>query len=343
MEKDLSKDQMAKIRNFEKGFISTHLINMGAKLGIFDALNEARDGMTIPNLALKLGLHEPYVKVWCQTAYHFEILDCDDNGRFKFQPSLDEILGNKSHVKNYLGNIALTVDLLGKFFEEYPDYFREGKTLGNPYTAEVSKAVSETTKNIYLAFFFIIFPKNDYLTKMLERGIKFLDIGCGGGTLIIQLAQAFKNSTFVGVDPDPYGIEEAENMISKLKLEKQVSVKNIGGGDLPYNNEFDMASMVVTLHEIYPDIRMKVVEKAYQALKNGGKLLILDFPYPSRIEDFRNPTHDHAIIEQFFEMCSGFIHISLSEQNEMLTKVGFKDIQRMPVGKGMFELITAVK
>jgi len=343
VEKDLSKDQMAKIRNFEKGFIATHLINMGAKLGLFDALNEAKEGMTIPNLASKLGLHEPYLKIWCQTAYHFEILDCDDNNRFKLQPSLDEILGDKSHFKNYLGNIALAVDILGKFFEEYPEYFRTGKILENTYTPEVSKAVSQTTKNIYLAFFFMIFPKNDHLKQMLERGIRFLDIGCGRGGLIIQLAKAFRNSTFVGVDLDSYGIEEAEKMISELGLEERVSVKNIGGRDLPYNNEFDMASMVVTLHEIHPDIRMKVVEKVYQTLKSDGQLLILDFPYPDKLEDFRNPAHDHAILEQFFEICSGFIHISMVEQNEMLTKVGFKSIKRMPIGKGMFELITATK
>ncbi len=342
MEKDLSKDQMAKIRNFEKGFIAIHLIDMGAKLGLFDTLNESKEGMTTPNLALKLGLYEPYLKIWCQTAYHFEILDCDDNGRFKLQPALDEILGVKSHVKNYLGNIALTVGV-GRFFEEYPEYFREGKILENPYTAEVSKAVSETTKNIYLAFFFMILPKNDYLTKMFERGIKFLDIGCGNGALIIRLAQAFKNSTFVGVDPDSYGIGEAERTISELGLEKQVSVKNISGGDLPYENEFDMASMVVTLHEVHPNIRMKVVEKVYQALKNDGKLLILDFPYPNKLEDFRNPIHDFAILDQFFEICAGFVHLNMVEQNEMLTKGGFKDIQRMPIGRGMFELITAVK
>jgi ubiquinone/menaquinone biosynthesis C-methylase UbiE len=242
-----------------------------------------------------------------------------------------------------LGNITLTVDFLGKFFEEYPEYFRAGKIAEKPYTPELSKAVSQTTKNIYLAFFFMIFPKNEHLTKMLEHGIKFLDIGCGSGSLIIKLAQAFKNSTFVGVDPDPYGIEEAGNIISEVKLGKQVSVKNIGGGDLPYNNEFDIASMVVTLHEILPEIRLKVVEKVYQALKSDGKLLILDFPYPDKLQEFRNPMHDFAILDQFFEVCGGFVHLNMVEQNEMLTKVGFKDIQRMPIGKGMFELITAVK
>ena len=337
------RSQWAKIRNFQRGFFATHLINIGAKLGVFEALYGAKEGMTIPDLASKLELHEPYLKIWCQTAYYFEILDCDDQGRFRLQPFLDEILGDKSHFRNWLSNIALSVDFRGKFFEEYPECFRTGRTLETPYTPEFSKAVFETTKNIYSTFLFSIFPKNDHLKQMLERGIRFLDIGCGRGNLIVQLARTFENSIFVGVDPDTYGIEEAKNTISQLGLEKRVSVENIGGEDLPYSDEFDLASMVLTLHEIPPDVRVKVVEKAYRALKSGGQLLILDFPYPSKLEDFRNPMYDYGILDQFYEAVTGAVHLNVHEQNEMLTKVGFKNIQRMAIGRGMLEFITATK
>jgi len=197
MEEISVKGQWAKIRNFEKGFFATHLINIGAKLGIFEALYEAKEWMTIPDLASKLGLHEPYLKVWCQTAYHFEILDCDSQGRFRLQPFLDEILGDKSHYRNYLANITMSVDFIGKGFEEAPDYFRTGRTLETPYTNEFSKVAYETTKNIHLLFLFSIFPKNEHLNQMLERGIRFLDIGCGRGDLIIQLALNFQNRVWL--------------------------------------------------------------------------------------------------------------------------------------------------
>ncbi len=117
----------------------------------------------------------------------------------------------------------------------------------------------------------------------------------------------------------------------------------MGGEVLPYSDEFDVASMVVTLHEIPPDVRVKVVEKAYRALKSGGKLLILDFPYPSKLEDFRNPMYDYGILDQSYEAVTGVIHLNMHEQNEMLTKVGFKNIQRMAIGRGMFEFITTMK
>lgn len=157
------------------------------------------------------------------------------------------------------------------------------------------------------------------------------------------MAQSFVNSSFVGVNTDIYGIEAGKAAISHLGLEERVSVKHMGGEDLPYKDEFDMVSMVVTLHEILPSVREKAVEKAYQALKPGEYLLILDFPYPTKLEDFRNPIYDFGILDQFYEVCIGMVYLSTHEQQEKLTKAGFKDIQRMPIGKGLFELVAATK
>ncbi len=344
MEEVSGKTQMAKIRGFEKGFMATHLINVGAKVGVFEKLNEAKEeGLKVSDLANELGLYEPYLKFWCQTAYHFEILDCDDQGRFKLQPFLDEILGDKNHFRNYLANIAIDVDIVGKAMVDAPDYFRTGKIMESYHEPEMSKTVYEGTKNIYLAFLFMIFPKKEHLKQMLDGGIKFLDIGCGNGTLIVQFAQAFANSKFVGVNPDIHGIEAAKATISHLGLEDRVNLEHMGAENLPYKDEFDMACMVVTLHEIPPDVREKVVAKTYQALKSDGYLMILDFPYPSKLEDFRNPMYGYGILDQFYETCMGTVHLTTQQQQEMLTKAGFKDIKREPIGKGMFEFVTATK
>ena len=104
-----------------------------------------------------------------------------------------------------------------------------------------------------------------------------------------------------------------------------------------------MTRYVVTLHEISANVRESVVEKAYQALKSGGYIMILDFPYPSNLKDFRNPVYKYAILDQFYETTIGTVHLNNEEQNELLARAGFKDIQRMPIGKGMFDFITATK
>ena len=171
-------------------------------------------------------------------------------------------------------------------------------------------------------------PEDDPIKQMLNQGARFLDIGCGAGGLIIQLAQSFENSRFVGVDPVPHGVETGKRTISKLGLEDRVSLEHLGGEEITYNDEFDIVGMVITFHEILPGVRVQVVEKAYQALKKDGKLFLIDFSYPEKIEDFKNPLYERGVIDQFDETLLGVIHLNVHEQNEMFTKVGFKNIQR---------------
>jgi ubiquinone/menaquinone biosynthesis C-methylase UbiE len=343
MEAVNEKSQMEKIRNYEKGFMAVHLINLGDKLEIFRALNENKNGLTVRSMADMLGLHEPYLRVWCQSAYHFEILDADDQGLFRLQPFLNEILADKSHFRNYLANISVDADLIGPGFLQCVQSFRNASRLEMFSSAEISEKAYNTTKNIPLAFIFMIFPKHEQLKQKLESGIRFLDVGCGNGSFMIQLAQTFTNSTFVGIGPDAYGIQSARKSIGELKMEERVSVGHMGAENLTYDNEFDMASMVVTLHEIQPTVREDAIKRVYNAIKKGGHLLVLDFPYPRKLEDFRNPLYNYGILDQLYEMCAGTMHLDNDQQNEMLARAGFKNIQRMPIGKGMFDFILAEK
>ena len=108
-------------------------------------------------------------------------------------------------------------------------------------------------------------------------------------------------------------------------------------------SQHDAACMVATLHEILPSERVRSLEKTYRAVKSGGCILILDFPYPERLEDFRDPRYSIGIIEQYFEAPSGVVLLGAAEQNAVLEQAGFKDIQRDDINNGMFDFIMAVK
>lgn len=343
MEEVTAKNQTEKVRRFEKGFMAIHLIHLGDKMGIMEVLNKNKEGSTVAELAAQLHLHEPGLHTWCRTAYHFEILNCDDQGRFTLQPFLDEILGDRNHFRNYLATIAMDVELIGKSMDEAAHFFRTGEVIKGYVDPEMSRMAYAMTKNIYLVFLFMILPKNESLKKLLDDGVRLLDIGCGDGSLIVQLAQSFPQSRFVGINPDRHGIETAFAVIDKLGLGNRVTVEHKGGEALADKDAFDLISMVVTLHEIMPKIRKTVMEKAYQALKPGGTLLILDFPFPATIEDFRNPIYDYGILDQFYEICIGTAHLNVDEQNDLILQVGFNNINRQAIGKGMFDFITASK
>ena len=177
---------------------------------------------------------------------------------------------------------------------------------------------------------FSLLPKDVRIKRKLKQGIKFLDIGCGRGGLILKLAQEYQNSSFTGIDPIPFGIEAAKKEISKLGLDARVKAECLGCQELPYKDEFDIALILITLHEISPKVREKGLEKINQALKNDGILVIIDFSYPEleRIEDFKNPKYERGILDQFRETCTGSVLLSANGQNELLRKAGFNTIKR---------------
>jgi SAM-dependent methyltransferase len=339
--------QIAKIRNFERGHRAAQVLNTGFRAGILTALAESPEGMTVPELALTLMLYAPFVKIWCQTAYHFDLLDGDETGRFKIQPYLEEVLGldrpfEELSTLKEKGERSLKPPTISD--DPYLSFMRTGRFPGPLRTAVSSFAVSKATKSISTVFFSMIFPIHPELERKMRAGCSLLDIGCGSGQLLLDLAGRFPGSRFFGADPDPYGIEKAEEAIIDFGLEDRVQVENRGGEEIDFPNEFDLALLVLTLHEILPEVRQEALIRINRALKKGGRLIILDYPYPGRLQDFRNPRYEYGIIEQYFEALSGIVHISAEDQETLLSAAGFETIKRTAVGEGgLLDLILAGK
>src|SRR4029434_3679873 len=88
---DVTADsQLAKLFAWRRGFNAMHLIDLGVRLGLFKAFADTPD-VTAGHVADRLGLHAPYVDVWCTTAYSFELLDADEERRFRLAPFVIEI------------------------------------------------------------------------------------------------------------------------------------------------------------------------------------------------------------------------------------------------------------
>jgi ubiquinone/menaquinone biosynthesis C-methylase UbiE len=328
------ESQEYKIRGFERGYRAVYVINIGLQFGLFRALCADSQGLTAKNLADRLSLYEPYLEIWLQTAYHFELLDCDSRGRFRLQPYLAEILGID------MGLEPVIQDAGSSFLARY---ILTGVPARHHRSPEESLATSRATQTVYMVFLSYILEKYDTLKQIMNKGIRFIDIGCGSGNLMIELALAFPNSSFKGIDADLHGLDRAESTANTLGIHERVSFEDLSAEELDCHEEFDVACMVAALHEIQPADRPLSLKNIHRALKSGGRLIILDFPYPEKLEEFRDQRYDIGIIEQFFEAPGGIVHLWASEQNRLLKQAGFKDIQRSDLNKGMFDLIVAIK
>ena len=336
------ESQQQKIAGYLEGYYVTHLIEIGNELGIFQAIWEETDGVTISRLASKLSLHEPYLKIWCQTAYYKEILDIDGNGLVKLAPYFDTLLADSSGMAFIANRIKMAIKVHADRLRESPPYYYSGG-YETEYSSDRSDIVAAATRSPHRAFvsFLSALAEEDRLKSKLSQPFRYLDIGCGQGSFLIQMAKTFPKGRYFGIDPIKHGIEAGRREILENHLDHIITLESGAAESMNFLDEFDIVGMVVTFHEIMSDARRKVMEQAYQSLKSSGLLLIVDFAYPSEIGDFRNKAFGPGIMDQFFETTLGVRHLCAEEQEAMFTEAGFKDFNRVSV-KGI-DFFTAGK
>ncbi len=124
--------------------------------------------------------------------------------------------------------------------------------------------------------------RNDYLRNAqsqvisllnLQPGLHFLDIGCGTGWAVGQIAKLVNDQgLFYGVDLSPKMIEKAKSNFSGRDhlFFAQANVESI-----PLDSNFFDSIICTNSFHHYPNPR-KALGEMYRLLKSGGKVYILD-------------------------------------------------------------------
>lgn len=147
--------------------------------------------------------------------------------------------------------------------------------LDNP---EVAKAFEKMT-NI-LPFRLL---RKKVLTKLKDFNPKgtLVDIGCGSGNLIIQIAESYPDLNLIGIDISSEILEFAKKRALDRSLGKRIEFKIGNVEKLPFSNEsIDFIISTFSLHHwVNP---LKGFNEIHRVLKKDCTLLIFDFRRDSR-------------------------------------------------------------
>ncbi len=165
----------------------------------------------------------------------------------------------------------------------YPDYFRRNfhwQTDG--YFSERSAAVYD----IGVEFLFlgtadvmrrqIVPPVTRYLRARPKSAgsARILDVACGTGSALNQLAAAHPDEKYWGLDLSPYYLHHAGRRLAQVK---NLSLVNENAERMPLADaSFDVVTSVFLFHELPERARKNVLAEMRRVLKPGGLLVIED-------------------------------------------------------------------
>ncbi len=333
--------QVARIFEWRRGFNAIHLIDVGVRVGLFKALAEA-PGATGTELAQRLALHAPFVETWCKTAYGMQLLDADEALRYRLAPYFDSILANPTHPRYLGGYVRLGTEVAAADFQRCVQALRTGEVM--PFQGrgeDFAQAIAESTWGLQVVTAKKILPGLDELAQRLEAGGTILEVGCGTGNLLVQLAKTFPTACCIGVDIDEESLALARQRLEKAGIADRAQARQGTVGQAVTPASVDAVAMVEVLHEIAPHIRPSVIQESAAALKPGGWMVIVDETYPSTLEEMRKPEFRFPLMTGFEEMVWGNVLPTREEQEKLLRDAGLTGrIDRSIIGEGFTVLTT---
>ncbi|HME72200.1 MAG TPA: methyltransferase domain-containing protein [Myxococcota bacterium] len=121
--------------------------------------------------------------------------------------------------------------------------------------------------------------------ELIERAAiqpaqRMLEIGCGTGSLVVQLKQMHPDADVVGLDPDPRGLARARRKAARAGVD--IAFDECFADALPYPDaSFDRVFSSFMFHHLERAVKEKTLREVRRVLKASGSLHLLDFGGPT--------------------------------------------------------------
>ena len=209
---ELDRDRLETFLKFIGGQVAAGfncaLSGLGDQLGLYRALADI--GPTSSDeLAAHTGLHERWLREWLRHQACVGQVEYAD-GRFGLSPEAAIVLADDNHpffFASGFGAVTATYPAMPRL----PEAFRTG--LGLAYDEHgAACACGIERMSAYMQRRELVpklLPEVDGVVAKLEQGAAVADVGCGSGTALIAMAEAFPNSTFTGYDTSRHALARA--------------------------------------------------------------------------------------------------------------------------------------
>ena len=265
------------------GFYRAWLVYLGLELGFVRALREAgAEGLTVADLATTTGARPGPTEVWAWAADAHGLARYEE-GRLAIEPEIAAILLDEQ-LPEFLGGQFTHAVVASMDWERMPDFFRTER----PFRERPDRyrtAIERLTVQDVAVFFQEVLAALPQLVADLARGGRAVDVHCGGGRWLIAMARRFPALELLGIEFEPDSVERARANVAAAGLDGRIRIEEADVDRPGKAGQFDLAYFQYALHSL-PD-PPRALAAAWEALRGGGRLLVLDWPLPSTVDEFR--------------------------------------------------------
>lgn len=266
----------------KQGEVMSAVVHLGMRLGLFDAL-AGNDGATSDDLAAETGLHERWVREWLHAIAAAELAE-HDGGRFALTPEAKATLCDPDHPAAVGGVFGppITHEEIDRTAEAFSTGIGMTWDAHGAHTCHFQAAMGAGGQKAWLVP--VILASVEGLVDRLRAGAVVVDVGCGAGVAATVVAQAYPESTVIGLDPSSHAIEAATARAAEAGVEN-VSFRSGTFDDL---RELDHVDLLLTLDVIHDLPRPgDAVHAARSCLADDGVWLVADIKTRGGLEENR--------------------------------------------------------
>jgi ubiquinone/menaquinone biosynthesis C-methylase UbiE len=250
----------ARLWGYSVGFYGVWIAHVGRQTGLLARL--AQDPASVNELISATKMHPPAVKAWCSAAVSYGLVD-EKKDRLCLKLGMKALLLDRKN-PDYLGGQLSYLALRSLEYGGLPDLFRSGKTREMSSTFG---AIEQATDWDHYAFLAAV-RRDKRLRRLLSKGCRLLDVGCGTGSLLAKINREYPKSSLVGIDPSVKAVARARRVAGSIKILKQ------DGESMKFEDEFDIVYLGESLYAASD--KKKVVSNCRRALKKGGTIAIVE-------------------------------------------------------------------
>jgi len=265
----------------------TALAYVGERLGLWAALAGA-GRVTSAELAERTGFAERYLREWLSAQAAAGYLDYDATDRtFTLPAERAAVLADAGSPADMTGGFVLAAALwagTGRLAES----FRTGRGIAwGDQDPRLFSAVDRGFGALYRGSLVQEWlPALDGVVERLTAGARVLDVGCGLGNAALLIADAFPNTSVVGIDPHQGSIREAERAASAQGVSDRVRFDVGTAVDYPLR-DWDLICFFDALHDMGDPLG--AARYARSAVAADGTVLFVEPGAGDRLEDNLHP------------------------------------------------------